>query len=208
MEKKKSMSSADRLCLVWAIVVVIFFSLSKSKLPGYILTVTVACGILTARFFERALANPGSKAARIVGRAGITLAVLSVLVAAAAIFLSEHMNLLVKPLRIPVAEAEELGRHFITAVVLLLVFAVLGFLVRFRRDAALGLAVFAVFPLLLFTLNYAAIETVFKFKSARELSRKDSAVATRNRAGFLRMLSKRALVLFGPHRHVVHQGRP
>jgi len=171
-KNKKSMSSADRLCLVWAIVVVVFFSLSKSNLPGYILTVTVACGILTARFFERALANPGGKAARIVGRAGITLAVLSVLVAAAAIFLSEHMNLLVKPLRIPVAEAEELGRHFITAVVLLLVFAVLGFLVRFRRDAALGLAVFAVFPLLLFTLNYAAIETVFKFKSARELSRK------------------------------------
>ena len=44
-------SPADRLCLVWTVVVVIFFSLSKSKMPGYILSATVACGILVARFF-------------------------------------------------------------------------------------------------------------------------------------------------------------
>jgi len=43
-KNKKFMSSADRLCVIWAVVVVIFFSLSKSKLPGYILTATVACG--------------------------------------------------------------------------------------------------------------------------------------------------------------------
>jgi len=73
-KRKSAMSSADRLCLVWSVVVVIFFSLSKSKLPGYILTATVASGILVARFFAQAMANPGGKAARIVGRAGITLA--------------------------------------------------------------------------------------------------------------------------------------
>jgi hypothetical protein len=169
-KNKKSMSSADRLCLVWSIVVVIFFSLSKSKLPGYILTVTVACGILTARFFEHARSHPDGKAARIIGRAAITLAVLCLIVAAAAAFLAPHMNLLAKPMSLPLADAEALGRHLIIPMILLPVIAVLGLLVRFRRDVRLALILFAVFPLLLFTLNLGAIEVVYNFKSARQLA--------------------------------------
>jgi len=42
---KKRWSRADRLLVVWAIVVVLFFSVSQSKLPGYILTAVVALGI-------------------------------------------------------------------------------------------------------------------------------------------------------------------
>src|SRR5271154_5599147 len=184
-KNKKFMSSADRLCIVWAVVVVIFFSLSKSKLPGYILTVTVACGILTARFFERALANPDGKAARIICRAAITLAVLCFLVAIAAIFLSSRMSLLAKPLGLSVADAEELGRHFITPIILLSVFAVLGLLVRFRRDVGLGFSIFAIFPLLLFTLNFGVIETVFNVKSARQLSQKIPLLPPETRLVFL-----------------------
>ena len=171
-KNKKFMSSADRLCLVWAVVVVIFFSLSKSKLPGYILTATVASGILVARFFERAMANPDGKAARIVGRAGITLAILCALVAAAAMFLSPRMNSLAKPLGLSVTDAEELGRHFIAPVILLSVFAVLGLLVRFRRDAGLAFVCFALFPLLLFTTNLGTIEMIFNIKSARLMAEK------------------------------------
>ena len=171
-KNKKFMSSADRLCIVWAIVVVVFFSLSKSKLPGYILTVTVASGILTARFFERALANPDGKTAKIICRAAITMAVLCFLVAIAAVILSTRMDSLAKPLGLSIADAEELGRHFITPIILLSVFAVLGLLARFRRDVGVGFFLFAIFPLLLFTLNFGAIETVFNVKSARQLSQK------------------------------------
>ncbi|HEY1489891.1 MAG TPA: glycosyltransferase family 39 protein, partial [Verrucomicrobiae bacterium] len=169
-KNKQLTSSADRLCLVWAVVVVIFFSLSKSKLPGYILTVTVACGILVARFFQQAMTNPGGKAARIICRAAVTLAVLCFLVAAAAIYLLPHMASLAKPLRLPVEDAEELGRHLITPIVLLSVFGVLGSLARFRRDAGLCFVIFAIFPVLLFTLNLGAIEVVFNVKSARQLA--------------------------------------
>jgi 4-amino-4-deoxy-L-arabinose transferase-like glycosyltransferase len=169
-KNKKFMSSADRLCIVWAIVVVIFFSLSKSKLPGYILTVTVACGILTARFFERALTNPDGKAAKIICRAAITLAVLCFVVAIAAVILSTRMGSLAKPLGLSIADAEELGRHFITPIILLSVFAVLGLLARFRRNIGICFVIFAIFPLLLFTLNLGAIEVVFNIKSARELA--------------------------------------
>ncbi len=184
-KNKKFMSSADRLCLVWAVVVVVFFSLSKSKLPGYILTVTVACGILTARFFERALANPDGKAARIIGRAAITLAVLCFAVAMTAIFLLPRMDSLAKPLGLSIKDAEELGRHFVTPIILLLIISMVGLLVRFRRDAGLCFAVFTIFPLLLFTLNFGVIETVFNVKSARQLSQKIPVLPPETRLAFL-----------------------
>jgi len=184
-KNKKSMSSADRLCIVWAVVVVIFFSLSKSKLPGYILTATVACGILTARFFERALANPDGKAARIIGRAAIILAVLCFVVAIAAAVLSTRMGLLAKPLGLSIADAEELSRQFITPIILLPVVAVLGLVARFRRDIGLGFFLFAIFPLLLFTLNFGVIETLFNIKSARQLSQKIPPLPPETRLAFL-----------------------
>jgi 4-amino-4-deoxy-L-arabinose transferase-like glycosyltransferase len=183
-KNKKYMSSADRLCLVWAIVVVIFFSLSKSKLPGYILTATVACGILVARFFQQAMANPDGKAARIVGRAAVTLATLCFVVATAAIYLSPRMSSLAKPMGLSVAAARELGLHFITLIILLLVFTVLGLLARFRRNLCLCFACFAIFPLLLFTLNLGAIEVVFNIKSARQLAQKIPALPPETRLAF------------------------
>jgi 4-amino-4-deoxy-L-arabinose transferase-like glycosyltransferase len=184
-KNKKSMSSADRLCVVWAIVVVIFFSLSKSKLPGYILTATVACGILTARFFERALANPSGKAARIIGRAAITLAILCFAVAIAAFVLSTRMGSLAKPLGLSIADAEELSHHFITPIILLSVFVVLGLVARFRRCVCFAFVCFAIFPLLLFTLNFGVIKTVFNGKSARQLSQKIPALPPETKLAFL-----------------------
>jgi 4-amino-4-deoxy-L-arabinose transferase-like glycosyltransferase len=176
-KRKSSLTPADRLCLVWSVVVVIFFSLSKSKLPGYILTVTVACGILLARLIQQAMANPNGKAARITYRAAVTLAVLSFIVAVAAIVLSPRMGLLAKPMGLSVAEAEELGRHFTTPIILLFVFGGLGLLMRFRRDAGLCFVLFAIFPLLLFTLNLGAIGVMFDIKSARNLAQQFPALS-------------------------------
>ena len=184
-KNRKFMTSADRLCLVWAVVVVIFFSLSKSKLPGYILTATVACGILVARFFQQAMANPDGKAARITSRAAITLAVLCFMVAAAAVYLSPRMNLLAKLLRFPVEEADELGRHLTPVIILLSVFGGLGLLTRFRRAAGFCFVIFAVFPLLLFTLNLSAIQVVFDTKSARPLAQRMPPLSAETRLAFL-----------------------
>jgi 4-amino-4-deoxy-L-arabinose transferase-like glycosyltransferase len=184
-KNKKLMWSADRLCLVWSMVVVIFFSLSRSKLPGYILTVAVACGILTARLFQQAMTNPEGKAARIACRAAITLAVLCFVVAAAAIYLSPRMSSLAKPMRLPVEDADELGRHFMTPIILLSVFGVLGLLARFRHDVGFCFVIFAVFPLLLFTLNLGAIEVVFNVKSARQLAEKIPALPPETGLAFL-----------------------
>lgn len=74
------LTSADRLMIVWAVVVLLFFSASHSKLPGYVLTAAIALGILVARLFALALAAPDGTAARIVHRAGIASLGLAALV--------------------------------------------------------------------------------------------------------------------------------
>ncbi len=168
---------ADRFCLVWAVVVVIFFSLSKSKLPGYILTAsTVACGILMARFFEQAMMNPGGKAARIVGRMATGLAIACGLGATAVIFFSHRITSLAQPLAFSAVETGDLGRHFIPTSILLLVLAALGFLARIRRSAGLCLVCLALFPLALFTPNFDALQMLFDAKSARQLAQKIPAL--------------------------------
>jgi hypothetical protein len=167
------------------VVVVIFFSLSKSKLPGYILTVTVACGILVARFFQQAMANPDGKAARIVGRAAITLATLCFLIAVAAIFLSPRINSLAMSMGLSVEDAGEFGRHFITPIILLLAFTLLGLLARLRRDAGVCFVGFAIFPLLLFILNLGPIETIFDTKSARQLAHQIPLLPPQTELAFL-----------------------
>ena len=74
---------ADRLMIAWAVVVLLFFSVSQSKLPGYVLTAAIALGILVARLFALALAAPDGTAARIVHRAGIASLGLAALVSCA-----------------------------------------------------------------------------------------------------------------------------
>src|SRR5437667_9958090 len=57
--------------------VVIFFSLSKSKLPHYILSAIVALSILLARVFAIALERRDSRAATLIFRSLILLFALS-----------------------------------------------------------------------------------------------------------------------------------
>jgi len=100
----------------------------------------------------------------------VILAVLCGLVAVAALWLSTRMALLAKPFGLAPAVAGELGDHLVPLAALLLAFAVLGGLARFRRNDGLYFVVFALFPPLLFGLNVGAIEVVFNTKSARQLA--------------------------------------
>ena len=75
-------TQADRFLIVWAVVVV-FFSSSQSKRPGYILPGIVALAVLTARLFDYALARPESRAARLILRASSGSRILSTVAAGA-----------------------------------------------------------------------------------------------------------------------------
>src|SRR5208337_4960814 len=50
----RKLETIDRLCLIWIAVVLVFFSLSHSKRPGYLLIVAVPVAILASRCFETA----------------------------------------------------------------------------------------------------------------------------------------------------------
>jgi 4-amino-4-deoxy-L-arabinose transferase-like glycosyltransferase len=163
---------ADRLCLIWSVVVVVFFSISQSKLAGYILSVTVASGILLARLFDAALANPDGRAARLVCRATAALAIVCLLLAVeAAVMLGVSQTyLLARPMRIPVADAAGLGRAMVPLVVALAVFGVFGAVARCRRSVPLCLLCFALFIPVGANAGMGVIDVIFGVKSGRQVA--------------------------------------
>src|SRR5262249_31674544 len=123
-------TSTDRLCIVWCAVVLVFFSISQSKLPAYILSVTVACGILLARWFDAALDSPGSRTARAVQRATAAFALVcsvAVVVIAAGF---AHWPTLIQKLRISREDAELLGHATMPLMLVLGGFALFGLVAR------------------------------------------------------------------------------
>jgi 4-amino-4-deoxy-L-arabinose transferase-like glycosyltransferase len=161
---------ADRLCLLWSIVVILFFSVSQSKLPGYILSVTVACGILLARLFDAALSNPDARAARLVRRATTAFGVVCLLAAAAVAVGAFHTHALAKPLRIPLADAERLGRGAVTLAVFLVVFSAFGWVASYWRSASLCFLCLALFAPVFVNVNLGAAEVIFDAKSGRRIA--------------------------------------
>jgi 4-amino-4-deoxy-L-arabinose transferase-like glycosyltransferase len=160
---------ADRLLAAWAVVVVLFFSLSQSKLPGYILSSTVPVSILLGRLFAASL-DGDRRPSAVVGRGGLTLAIVAV---AAAGLLSlplatadpfavlsaktaAHLRDLL-PLLKPLALLSAL-----TACV-----ALLGYL---RRDAVVIFAAFVLFPLLLVPSVTQGIQGYAAKRSAKFLA--------------------------------------
>ncbi len=88
--QRRKMLSADRLLSVWTVSVILFFSLSHSKLPGYILTAIIALGILTARIFDTAMGPAGKAEANVVRHGSLFLSIISIVLAAALIVV--HMR--------------------------------------------------------------------------------------------------------------------
>lgn len=175
-KSRRQNARADILCIVWAVVVVIFFSLSKSKMPGYILTAAVASAILMARLFDKALSRPEGKAAHITRHAVIVFVVVCLIGIAALAFLYTHTQLLARPLGISVDEAAGFTSHVATAIFMLLAFALFAVLAVFKKSVKLCLACFALFPLLLVNINYGMLNVVFSAKSAKTLAREIPAL--------------------------------
>jgi 4-amino-4-deoxy-L-arabinose transferase-like glycosyltransferase len=167
--KRKSLSRPDLLFILWAIVVVMFFTLSKSKLPGYILTGVVALGVLTARVFVEALRDGANQAAGIVRRASLALALIALLlflptavaVFKPALFLEWHW---LKP---------EIWEHFgpvfpnlTISLGLIALFAVIAWI---SGNPRLILGAFLTVPVLLLTVNFDIVPRHANIKSARPL---------------------------------------
>jgi len=178
-------NSADRLCLVWAVVVVVFFSVSQSKLPGYILSVAVASGILIARLIEAALVVPESRCVRLIGRATAAFGLVCLLGAVVAVAGAPQIRLLAKPLGIPVADAERLRQAGWPIIVLLLVFGICAWVARWRRSASLCFLCLALFPPLFAIIGLSALDVIFDAKSGRRMAGQLSNLPATTELAFL-----------------------
>lgn len=164
------LSPLNRLLLLWGVVVLGFFSLSQSKLPGYILSVSVPSGILAGQVLDRALVNPGSRScAALRGAAWALLGVVLVLMAAVLVA-APQSGILPSPLRIKKFDASEFA-PFVPQLLILLV-AVGGVLVAgLTRRWVIGyIAGFALFPVLLILLGGGVFHHVFDQKSAQAVA--------------------------------------
>ena len=167
---------ADRLCVLWSAVVIVFFSLSQSKLPHYILSVAVACGILLARLLDAALTAPEGKAARVLARGTTVFALLCLLAAMVSLLGVSQAHLLAKPLRIGVGEAEQLGQWAKPLTLLLAGFSAFALLACYWHSPSLCVLCLAAFPPLLIHMNAGVLDAVFDAKSGRRIACQLSAL--------------------------------
>jgi 4-amino-4-deoxy-L-arabinose transferase-like glycosyltransferase len=162
---------ADRFLIVWAVVVVVLFSSSQSKRPGYILPAAVALAALVARLLDHALSESDGLAARLVLRGTLGVAILSTVAAAALSLNLVRPNSLQILLNFESNEFGRLERDLGILVLSLLVVAVAAFGVRLWRDVRLALALFALPAVLFLSVGFGTAARYAEASSARALAR-------------------------------------
>lgn len=186
-KRRRSWTPADRLLVLWAVTVVVFFSTSQSKLPGYILSIAVPVGILTARVLSAALRDPSGRAAAILRRAtaaGTGIALLLVLVS---ITQAGSPGALQRLFHIRSSEFDRTQAIFGPLALTFGMMAALGLgaLVigrrprsRGRMSAALSLGAFLVFPVSLLTLCFGGLVEYARAGSSKWLIESMGAAAS------------------------------
>lgn len=167
--RRSQLTRVDRFCIVWTVAVLLFFSLSKSKMPGYILSLAVSLGILTARLFDRAISS-GGRAAQMILRATVTFAVGCVCAAAVVMWARSQAQTIGGVLRFDWDETEKLMGYAPGVIGGLLVVAVLAAVARFRRSMPLSMTAFVIPLAMLILLNGGLLEFLGNRRSQRDLA--------------------------------------
>jgi len=163
-------SRADRLLVAWVLVAVLFFSISQSKLPGYVLTAVVALGMLVARVLDLACEHPEGRARRLVIRGAIALAVIA---AGSAVLLALALKVeggLPALLHLRGGDIQRLGPATGPLFRVLAILALAAALAGWRRDVRIASAAFALPPLLLLTIAFGGARAYAEASSARQLA--------------------------------------
>jgi len=177
---------ADRLFVTWAIVVVLFFSISQSKLPGYVLTAVLALGVLVARVLCVAIRSPEGRAAAIVRHGVLALAAVSAVVALVVAAELRTPNTLQHLFRIRPDELEAIRpafRALVWTFAAVAVLAVAHAVVLSRNDNRMvraGTAVipFVLLPLSLVSVVFGGVRRYAEARSARPLAGRITALAS------------------------------
>jgi len=158
-------SHADRLFIVWSIVLVVFFSISQSKRPDYVLTAVVALGALMARVFDLALTGNGDRATRLVLRATTLLAVVSAAGAGLLTLSVVRPGTMERLLRIRSEEFAWLAPVFPPAMGGLVLITIVACVARWRRNLRVGFAAFLLLPLVVLTAGFPGLARYANAKS-------------------------------------------
>lgn len=169
--RRQNWTSADRLLIAWACTVTIFFSMSQSKLPHYLLSVIVALGILVARLFALAFLRPDGRPGQIINNGLINLATLSFVLTLFLAIVSTFPDLPFKILHIKSAEFERVTMAFPSAALITAGITCVAVLARWRRDMRLALAAFILLPVGVLTVGFRGIVEYSEASSSRSLAR-------------------------------------
>lgn len=162
------LQDADRLFIVWSLVVVVFFSLSQSKLPGYILTGMVSLGVLVARVVAMALER-NEVATRILRTSALLLGVVALLLALPLMAEIWMPGLLPHPRWLTPTVLERFMPVLPGFILSLGFTAFLGLGAWISRSSRLALAGFLVFPLIFLSVQFDAVSRHAGIKSARPI---------------------------------------
>jgi 4-amino-4-deoxy-L-arabinose transferase-like glycosyltransferase len=167
---RRAWHRADRLFVVFAVVVVCFFSLSQSKLPGYVLPGVVALGVLVARVFELALEKREGLPARLVVRGagvlGTVSGVLGVLLAGQVF----HLVGLQELLHIRSSQFDRLEVAFPAMMWSFAAIAAASGAAFFTRDVRVVLSAFVLFPIVLFSTGFRGMSEYAQANSSQALA--------------------------------------
>lgn len=168
LRRQRSLGPMTRFAIVWILVVVGFFSLSKSKLPGYVMSIAVPWGWLIGRIIDRAIADPSGPERRIVRTGTLALASITLVATLA-------LGVFGEPILRTIRTNPDIDPGRIQAVWLPLlgVTGLVGFIASLgwwmRRPAWSAIA-FAAFPMLAITMGSDVLMAVYDSRSARRMS--------------------------------------
>jgi 4-amino-4-deoxy-L-arabinose transferase-like glycosyltransferase len=161
---------ADRFFIVWAVTVVLFFSSSQSKRPGYILPAVIALTVLVGRLLDRGLAGPDGRAARLILRGTVVVALLSAAAAGALALNLAGPDRLQALLDFESNEFSRLQADVGMLVSALLVLTAAALAARLWRDVRLALVVFVLPAVLFLSVGFGTAARYAEASSSRALA--------------------------------------
>jgi len=179
-QQRSRAARTDRMLAIFAIVVVIFFTISRSKLPGYVLPGVVALGLLVARLFDLAMESPAGGSARLIRRGTTFFAMLCG--AAGTLLAANQLGFLSVQTLFHIRKNEfEVARVlFQPLLIALLALAVAAAGARLSGSIPAMLAVFALPPVLLLGAGIKQLPEYAELRSARRLAQ---SIQARNPTG-------------------------
>jgi 4-amino-4-deoxy-L-arabinose transferase-like glycosyltransferase len=187
-KRRAEWSRIDRFCIVWSIAVLIFFSFSNSKMPGYILSLTVSLGILLARMLDLALEFADRDLRRIPLQAAAFLAGISVISGSAVIYLGGHLPNFEQRFRLHPGDVEQLLQFRVPLALFFILVSLLSIAALLRRSVRISFAAIVSFPTAAILLNLGVLEFVAARRSARDLSIELTSAAANARVACLECL--------------------